>query len=59
MSLRPRYQEPTVELGQLLHELQDRASYDLAIDYTADPVPRLEEDTATWVAQLLQETAMP
>jgi len=46
--------EPAVELGNLLHALYDRAGYDLAVDYTVDPVPPLEREDATWSDQLLR-----
>jgi hypothetical protein len=58
LPLHPKDKEPVVELGQLLHELYDRASYDLAVDYTTDAVPPLEEEEAAWADQLLQETGM-
>jgi hypothetical protein len=40
-------------LNQLLHDLYDRASYDLAIDYSQPPVPPLYDDDAAWARQLL------
>lgn len=46
--------EPEVELGCLLHELYDRAGYDLRIDYTAEAVPPLREDDAAWADGLLR-----
>jgi len=54
LPLRPKDEEPVAELGVLLHALYDRASYDLAVDYTAEPVPPLEEDDAAWADQLLR-----
>ena len=51
--LRPGENEPVLPLNQILHELYDRAGYDLAIDYShpADP-PLAEADTA-WAENLL------
>jgi len=58
LPLRPGDEEPVVELGPLLHALYDRAGYDLAVDYTADPVPPLEGDDAAWADQLLCEKGL-
>lgn len=51
--LRPGDPEPEVRLRELLDLLYDRASYDLTVDYTADPVPPLEEPDRAWAEQLL------
>ncbi|WP_347566255.1 DUF4058 family protein [Scytonema sp. UIC 10036] len=40
--------EPVIDLQTLLSELYDRASYDLVIDYSLEPVPPLSEANATW-----------
>lgn len=45
--------EPTVELGRVLHALYDRASYDLRIDYRQEPTPPLDPPDADWVQALL------
>jgi hypothetical protein len=45
--------EPTLPLNQLLHDLYDRARYDLAIDYSQPPVPPLHDDDTAWARQLL------
>lgn len=50
LPLRPDDDEPVVELSRLLHELYDRAGYDLSIDYTHPPVPPFEGVHADWVA---------
>ena len=55
LPLRPGEEEPVVELNALLHALYDRAGYDLAVDYSAEPVPPLEGEDAAWAAQLLQD----
>jgi hypothetical protein len=36
LPLKPGDQEPTVDLGRLLHNLYDQASYDLRLDYTIE-----------------------
>ncbi len=45
--------EPAVDLNHLLHDLYDRAGYDLSIDYFRDPVPPFEGGDAAWVAERL------
>lgn len=55
LPLRPQDQEPTVDLGRLLHDLYDQASYDLRLDYASDPVPPFAPATAMWVHQLLRQ----
>jgi hypothetical protein len=55
LPLREGDEEPTVDLGDLLHALYDRAGYDLAVDYTAEPVPALEGGAAVWIDELLRE----
>lgn len=47
--------EPVVPLNALLHDLYDRAGYDLRLDYRADPEPPLEGDDAAWADALLRE----
>ena len=42
-----------MDVGQLLHELYDRAGYDLRVDYLLAPVPALEDEDAAWATQLL------
>jgi len=46
--------EPRLDLQTLLHELYDRAGFDLAIDYRSDPVPPLSEADAAWADALLR-----
>lgn len=50
LPLRKGDDEPTVDINALLHELYDRAGYDLSIDYTAEPVPPFEGEARDWVA---------
>ncbi|RME45487.1 MAG: DUF4058 family protein [Chloroflexi bacterium] len=51
LPLRKGDEEPLIDLGRLLHELYDRAGYDLSIDYELEPVPPLEGEDAAWAAQ--------
>ncbi|HMQ29462.1 MAG TPA: DUF4058 family protein [Chloroflexaceae bacterium] len=46
--------EPSVELGALLHALYERAGYDLRIDYRADAEPPLAAEDAAWADELLR-----
>ena len=43
--------EPTLPLNLVLHDLYDRAGYDLAIDYSRPAEPPLHEADAEWAAQ--------
>ena len=47
--------EPSVDLQVLLNNVYDRASYDLAIDYAQEPVPRLSKEDRIWINTLLTE----
>ncbi|MEO1590920.1 MAG: DUF4058 family protein [Cyanobacteria bacterium J06632_22] len=47
--------EPVLNLGILLNQVYDRASYDLAIDYSQPLQPSLTEDNQRWVEQLLRD----
>ncbi len=51
-------EEPEVDLGRLLPELYDRAGYDLRLDYTGEPDPPLDEETAEWVDAWLHEKGL-
>jgi hypothetical protein len=50
--------EPEVDLQVLLNEVYDRASLDLAIDYTKTPVPNLAAEDATWADLLLKQQGL-
>jgi hypothetical protein len=52
LPLLPGDTEPFIPLNQLLHELYDRAGYDLAIKYDQPAEPPLNPDDAAWAAQL-------
>jgi len=54
LPLRHGDEEPLVDLGQLIHEIYDRARYDLAVDYTqAPPPPPLSDEDAKWLDEHL------
>jgi hypothetical protein len=47
--------EPTLALNHLLHDVYNRAGYDLTVDYQqAPPPPPLQEQDMQWMQQLLQ-----
>ena len=51
--LKPDQAEPVLPLNPILHDLYDRAAYDLAIDYTLPPLPPLSPADALWQASLV------
>ena len=51
--LQPGEAEPVLPLNQLLHDLYDKGSYELMIDYHHPPVPPLAAPEAAWVTELL------
>ncbi len=46
--------EPLVELQPLLNEIYDQASFDMAIDYDREPVPKLKPEDVAWADELLR-----
>ena len=58
LPLKPGDQEPIVDLGRILHDLYDRASYDLRLNYTGDPDPPLLSVEAAWADQLLRQKGL-
>jgi hypothetical protein len=52
--LRRSEEEPTLDLGAILHGLYDRAGYDLRIDYARPPDPPLREDDAQWAQERIK-----
>ncbi len=52
--LRPGEVEPLLPLNQILHDLYDRAGYDLAVDYQQPPDPPLSTQDMTWLAEHLR-----
>lgn len=55
LPLRPGDEEPLLDLKALLHDLYDRAAYDLRVDYTREPEPPLDEPDSAWADSLLRE----
>lgn len=49
---------PLLDVNQILHDLYDRAGYDLRINYRAEPVPPVAEDDATWLDGLLHQAKL-
>lgn len=45
-------EEPLVDLNTVLHELYDRARFDLRLDYDEPPVPPLRAEDAEWAQSL-------
>ncbi len=54
LPLLPEDDEPPMDLGQILHALQDRARYDLLLDYSRPPEPPLNEADSDWMRGLLR-----
>ena len=59
LPLKPADHEPRVDMGQLLHDLYDRASYDLRLDYREEAVPPLAGEDAAWADALLHSHVLP
>jgi len=53
LPLLPGDKEPQVELNTILHDLYERASFDLRLDYTKSPVPPLADEDAEWAKSLI------
>jgi Protein of unknown function (DUF4058) len=51
-------QEPTVDMGRILHDLYDRASYDLRLNYKGAADPPLPSAEAAWADQLLRQKGL-
>lgn len=58
LPLQPDDDEPLVDLGQLLHDIYDRARYYLIVNYSDKPAPPLTPEDAAWAAQVLRSSAM-
>jgi hypothetical protein len=39
----------------IVHDLYQRARFDLRLDYTQPPVPPLEDEAAIWARDLLKQ----
>jgi len=48
LPLRPGEDEPEVDLNRILHDLYDRARFDLQVDYNQPPVPPLARPLDEW-----------
>jgi Protein of unknown function (DUF4058) len=59
LPLRPGDPEPLVDIQTALHTVYDRAGLDMAIDYTAEPVPPLAEAEKIWAIAYLSAPAAP
>jgi Protein of unknown function (DUF4058) len=57
LPLNPGDQEPTVDI-KILHNLYDRASYDLRLNYKGDPDPPLPSAEAVWADQWLRQKGL-
>lgn len=53
LPLLPGDKEPQVELNTILHDLYERASFDLRLDYTKSPVPPLANEDTEWAKGLI------
>ena len=49
---------PVLDLNIILHDLYERAGYDLRINCKAEPVPPLDADDATWLGSLLRQSEL-
>ena len=58
LPLKPEDQEPIMDIGSLLHELYDRASYDLRLNYQDEPAPPLSAGDTLWADQLLHRQGL-
>jgi hypothetical protein len=58
LPLRKGDTEPLVDLQSVIEDLFDRAGFDLAIDYTREPVPPIAEADVVWVNELLTEQGL-
>ena len=58
LPLRAEDSEPIVDLQTLLTSIYDLGSYDLKIDYSQEPVPKLSENDAAWANALLREQGL-
>lgn len=58
LPLLPDDEEPRVELNRILHDLYERAGYDLRIDYRRDPSPPLAGEDAAWADALLRQAGL-
>ena len=55
LPLLPSDAEPSVNLGEILHALYNRARFDLRLDYSQPPVPSLREEDEDWAQTLIKQ----
>ncbi|MEA5620488.1 DUF4058 family protein [Cronbergia sp. UHCC 0137] len=55
LPLRSGDSEPLVDLQSLIEGIYERASYDLVINYSQEPIPQLSETDMAWVDALLRD----
>jgi Protein of unknown function (DUF4058) len=58
LPLREGDTEPLLDLPSLINGVYDRAAYDLALDYTQEPVPPLSETNTAWTDALLRQQGL-
>lgn len=58
LPLRRGDQEVLINLQTLIHDIYDRAGFDLAIDYHKEPVPPLKESDQIWSNELLKNQGL-
>jgi hypothetical protein len=51
--LLPRDAEPMLDLNSVLHDLYDRARFDLRLNYASLPLPPLVEEDAAWAHEIV------
>jgi hypothetical protein len=49
-------EEARVDIGRLLHDLYDRAGYDLRVDYTDEPEPPITAEELSWIKDYVENT---
>ncbi len=58
LPLRPEDEEPVIDIGALLTQVYDRAGYEVAIDYSREPVPPLSQAEIEWMDELLRQQGL-
>lgn len=58
LPLQPSDAEPLVELNRVLHDLYERAGYDLRINYRSEATPSLAGEDAVWADALLRRAGL-
>ncbi len=54
LPLAPGDAEAIVEFNTIVHDLYERASFDLRLDYAQPPVPALSDDDGAWAKKLVE-----